>query len=47
MSYSLEQRESDRGEMQEFNSPRPHGEIVTEEDLILWKQQKQKQEEEK
>jgi len=45
MSYDLEMQEAARADMQEFNSPRPVGDIVTEDDLILWKQQKQKQEE--
>ena len=45
MSYDLEQHESDRADTQEFDSPRPVGDVVTEDDLTLWKQQKQKQEE--
>jgi hypothetical protein len=42
MSYDLEMQEAVRADMQEFNSPRPVGDVVTEDDLTLWKQQKQK-----
>lgn len=46
MSYDLETREDDRAVTQEFNSPHPVGDATTEDDLMEWKKQKHKYEEE-
>ena len=46
MSASLEQRESDLAETQEFNSPRLVGDWIIENDLTEWRKQKRKYEEE-
>lgn len=41
---SFEIREEERRAEQERRSPRPHGDIMTEDDLVLWEEQKQKTE---
>jgi len=44
MGYESEMKEEERQLDQEWRRPKPHGDVVTEDDLTLWKQQKQKQE---
>ncbi|MFA5321981.1 MAG: hypothetical protein WC373_04850 [Smithella sp.] len=40
MSYELEMREEERRLDQEWRMPKSHGDIVTEDDILLWEKRK-------
>jgi hypothetical protein len=40
MSYDSEQREDERRTDQERRSPKPHGDIITEDDFVEWEKRR-------
>ena len=40
MSYEAETKADERAVSQELRLPRPVGDVMTEEDLVLWEKQK-------